>query len=354
MEIKKINVFKRIFWSWKKIVEYISPVQDNSSDQDNKLITEHINLLKEKINSQEKINASLSNEISYLKNLKFENDVLKEQNQKNESKNDTLNNQLNNLTHERDKLEKGINEKLMTLQKIEKTFFGSTGNKGIGELGERQVKSILEKSGLPKELWTENLLVGNSHVEFAVKSGDEKKWIPVDAKTLTPEIDPDNNKAIIDKNYSKKVVSAAKEMTKYLNKSNTTGYGVLVLQSDDIYMKLFETQPELFQEINRDCKINVASPSSFVQMAWSISYIIDVYENIRQDEKIYDEMISIVQNVSKFAGSLQEAHKHFNIAINSHFPSLENKFNKISKKLSKKGKIKEIKELHFSSKTQDN
>jgi len=39
--------------------------------------------------------------------------------------------------------------KLKPLEKIEKTFFGKTGNKGKGELGEMQLETILEKSGLP-------------------------------------------------------------------------------------------------------------------------------------------------------------------------------------------------------------
>ncbi|CAM9132836.1 DNA recombination protein RmuC [Mycoplasma marinum] len=235
-----------------------------------------------------------------------------------------------------------INDKLTPLNKIEKTFFGKTGNKGKGELGEMQLKTLLQKSGLDENIWQENLVVGKNNVEFAIQSGnDDGKWIPIDSKVLDAEYDEDS-KLIVDEKYKKRVLAQVKSITKYLGKSNTAEYGLLVLQSDSIYMTLYNEFPSFFKEVIEEHKVYITSPSSFVQITWSIANIIKIYERVHKDKLIYDEMISVLESITKFSNKMAETHKAFNIAMTTHYPTIQKKQEKLVRKLEKEGKIKEL------------
>ena len=371
--MKQISWLRRLFWTWEKLEkyfrDYFEDARKNTNNQiqemQKKHFDERISDLKENINDLKKNKEELVASIDEWKNrcANIEKDLVRQKtNLKNsEDKFSENENALQSLKEKFEKsetilrekrdenrrLQNEISDKLNPIAKIEKTFFDKSGSKGVGELGELQLKVLLEKSGLREDFWTENLLVNNKNVEFAMKSGKEGKYIPIDSKVITPELDEDQ-KPVIDKNYIAKIKTQAREMTKYLGKHNTESYGVLVLQSDNIYMNIYEMSPSLFRDVINDHKVYVASPSSFIQMAWSISEIVDIYERVKNDEKIYDQMISALNSVTKFANAMQATHKNFNVAMNSHFPALENKHSKLLKSLNKADKLKGIKQLELS------
>ena len=353
--MKKISWIKRVFMSWNALEEYFSANENQkiqNLEKENQKLNEFNDWVKKRV---EKLEKELEGKHIELGQARQENQQFK--NKLNVSEN-TFHNKQKEIVELKNKLEqirsnkeiqkqgqiilKEIDEKFKTISKIENTFFASTGNKGKGELGEKQVKVILEKSGLPSKFWTENLPVGSKTVEFAVRSGEENKWIPIDSKVLETKLDEDG-KAIIDETYKRRVKEKAQEIKKYLNKTNTASYGILVLQSDSIYMKLYELFPLFFQETIANYKIYIASPSSFVQFAWSISQILDIYEKVHEDEEIYDQMISALESVTKFANKLHLVHKDFNIAMDSHYRTIEKKGNDLTKKLVKSNKISEPK-----------
>ena len=355
--MKKINWFSRLFMSWDSLSEYM---REDSKDNrevielsaENKHLkeliteiksasTENISRISEKQAEIAKLLEKLSMSEAEKEASKTTNNSQREELVLRRAQIESLQEKLVERRNDLDMLKKDINEKLSPLKRIQKTFFAESGNKGKGELGEMQVKSILQKSGLEDELWTENLIVGNKQVEFAIKSGENEKWIPVDSKVLDTEVD-DNGKIIIDKNYSSRVKTQVKEITKYLGKSNTADYGLLVLQNDSIYISLFENEPLLFQEMITKHKVYVCSPSSFVQFAWSVSHILDIYEKVHNDEEIYEQMVDTLTTITKLSNSLVKVHKDFNIAMTTHYPTLQSRQNKLQKKLSKDGKIKEL------------
>ncbi len=361
--MKKINWFTRTFMSWTALTEYIRSDAPSSNDElitlqvENKnlniRLVEHQNNLLDKAKQLEEKQNDVTKLIEKLSKAENEKKVIEESSvlRKEELiKKDSLIKSLNESIIERkndlDVSMKSINEKLIPLSRIQKTFFGEAGNKGKGELGEMQVKSILEKSGLESDMWMENLLVGDKQVEFAIKSGHNDKWIPVDSKVLDTSIV--DGKIVIDKDYASRVKTQVKEITKYLSKSNTADYGLLVLQNDSIYMELFDSNPLLFQEMIRKHKVYICSPSSFVQFAWSVSHILDIYERVHNDEKIYDQMIDALTTITKLSSSLVKVHKDFNIAMNTHYPTLQSRQIKLQKKLSKDGKIKELNSIELS------
>ena len=364
--MKQISWLRRLFWTWEKLEkyfrDYFEDAQKNTNNEIQEMQKKHFD---ERISDLKNSNDELANSRDEWKKrfIDLEKDLVhQEANLKNtEDKFKANENALQSLKEkfeesktilrekrdENRRLQNEISDKLNPIAKIEKTFFDKSGSKGVGELGELQLKVLLERSGLKKEFWTENLKVNDKNVEFAMKSGKEGKWIPIDSKVITPELNEDE-KPVIDKNYIAKIKIQAKEMTKYLGKQITESYGVLVLQSDAIYMNIYEMNQSLFRDVINDHKVYVASPSSFIQMAWSISEIVDIYERVKNDEKIYNQMISALDTIAKFANAMQTTHKYFNVAMNSHFPALENKHSKLRKILNKTGKLKEIKQLEVS------
>lgn len=374
--MKKINWFSRLFISWDSLESYFTPnievyekrVQDKDIAYEN-IVKQYENRIQQKDTSYEnmiqqkdksiqekdkiigQLNSSLLeannsiNEISAEKKAKTSSLTSSLTNKEKDlndlkTKLENLNIQLIERTKQNDDIKIEIRDQLKTIDKIENTFFAKTGNKGVGELGEQQVRVILEKSGLPADMWVENLMVGKNTVEFAMQSGEKGKFIPIDSKVL--DTVKENGKAIIDESYKSRVKTQAQSIKKYLSKSNTAEYGILVLQSDSIYMELFDLFPSFFQEMVTEFKVYINSPSSFVQTAHSISHLIDIYKRVHNDEKIYEDMVNTLTSVTKFANSLSKVHSDFNTAMETHYPTIAKRQENLVKRLKKTDKIKEI------------
>ena len=350
--MKKINWFARLFMSWKALEEHFGAQTGDTRTLEvlEKNYQQMIDVLNTNISNLNSQLSKASEQVTRLEeqNLSKDRELNKERNDLSDLKLrlQEVKVQLDERTNESKNIKDEIRDQLKTINKIERTFFSTTGNKGKGELGEQQVKRILEKAGIGNDMWFENLTVGKDTVEFAISSGEEGKFIPVDSKVLDADLDEDG-KVIIDDKYKAKVKSAAKDVAKYLGKANTTDYGILVLQSDSIYMKLFEEYPTFFQEMIQENKVHINSPSSFVQTAWSISHLMNIYRRVHNDEKIYDQMVSTIESVSKFANSLMKVHKDFNVTMR-HYGTIENKSTKLLRKLNKDGKIKELPQIEFN------
>lgn len=347
----KLNLIQRLFWSSEKIKNYFLDNSHNNTEELKSLIETQklmINEQKERISEKDKIIAEIKEKLireeEIGKNASSQASELKEKINTYETKRIELEKELNIVRNEKNEISKQIDSKLKTLSKIETTFFGKTGNKGKAMLGEMHLAKLLEVSGLPSDFYVHNLQVNSNVVEFAIKSGIEGKWIPVDSKVL--DVDMDENQVIfITDKYIAKVKNAVKEISKYLSKSNTTDYGLLVLQSDEIYMKLYEYNPAFFQTMIRDHKIHVSSPSSFINYSSSISHILDIYSKVHNEEKLYKEIISLMETTRKFADNMQKSYKSFKVAMGTHYPALENKHRNIKKTIDTNNHLKEIKSL---------
>ena len=358
----KINWFARLFMGWEKLVKHIQ--SNDKNDQEIAVLKKELEMtqesLKEIKKERDQINDFLvevrKEKEEFSKQLDDKRKELELNKQKEQDINASLSVSLKEIDGLKDKIRNGqnelehykreINEKLIPLDKIEKTFFASSGNKGKGELGEMQLKTLLQKSGLDENIWTENLMVGKNTVEFAIQSGDaDGKWIPIDSKVLETEYDEETKKIIVNNAYKQKVITQVKQITKYLGKSNTADYGLLVLQNDEIYMELYDKFPSLFKEVIEEYKVYITSPSSFVQITWSIANIIKIYERVHKDEMIYEEIVGVLKSVNRFSHKISSTHKEFNIAMKDHYPAIKNKQEKLLKKLGKEGKIKELPNL---------
>lgn len=374
--MRKISWFKRLFMSWETLEMYFKKTEvesplakelesvklsNASLEAEVKASRERIVELKtffEEKNTELQVKASeIANLKQELQNVSAVKDSLVNEKLSSENKLsdkihelDALKEKLQLAKNDFEMLKTDISKKLDPLSKIERTFFAQSGNKGKGMLGELQLETLLQKSGMTSEAWVKNLSVGSTIVEFAIKADMTDKWIPVDSKVLDADLD-EEGKLIISDSYKSKVLTQAKEVAKYLSKANTTDYGLLVLQSDEIYMELFDKYPDLFDKVIKEHKIYICSPSSFIQFAWSLTNILEIYSKVHKDEKLYDEVIGVLETVNKLSLSLSKVHKDFNTAMDRHYPALQNKQNKLVKKLKKEEKIKELPNLNGNSST---
>ena len=217
-------------------------------------------------------------------------------------------------------LEIDIRKKLEPLGKIDRIFFGISANKGKGELGERQLRVILENIAVSDDnFWQENLTVGQKQVEFAIKSGqNDGKWIPVDSKVIEHEADEDNQIIIAD-DYFKKIKTQASKVSGYLDTKITTKYGILVLQNDEIYLTLWQKNPHFFRQIIDQYKVYILSPSLFVQFAFTLSRLLEVYQKSSAELKIFAQLESLIASILKYNNSIRDAYVTFKTATEKNY-----------------------------------
>ena len=350
-EIQKISWLRRLFMSWRLLFDYF---QNYVTQQ----LTEQTAVLKQKLQEREKeivrLETKLQGKEKHYEDLvswkkSFQEDLNKKENllAQKEQEIQTIQNEkeilvgknnnsqlelektqevLDSFRHQFDaqkveinNLKNNIANKLLPLEKIERTFFAT--NKGKGNLGEMQLEVQLQQFNIDHNLWQNNLQVGDKIVEFAFQSGyDNHKWIPVDSKVLDHETN--EKEIIIDASYETKIREQAKKVSQYLDKSNTTKYGILVIQNDAIYLALWQKTSFLFSEIFRQYKVYVLSPSLFIQFAFSLSEILKVQIQVSAQEKIFDRLNKLVNKIIKYGDNIRDAYLAFNEATAKNWPSI--------------------------------
>ncbi|MCL2319396.1 MAG: DNA recombination protein RmuC, partial [Treponema sp.] len=160
---------------------------------------------------------------------------------------------------------------------LKKVMSGST-SKIKGVLGEYQLAAILEQMLSPAQ-YAKNVKTkagSDKNVEFAIKipgRDDTNKvvWLPIDSKlptsgyeTLIDAYNSADKKAIDDaqKAFARTVKTFARDIhDKYIDPPNTTDFAIMFLPFEGEYAEVVR-DPELFESIQRDCKINITGPST--------------------------------------------------------------------------------------------
>jgi DNA recombination protein RmuC len=151
-----------------------------------------------------------------------------------------------------------------------------TNVKSRGVLGEYQLENLLEQLFTPDQ-YEKNVRTkpgSNAMVEFAIKMpgrNDSTVWLPIDSKFpkedfehLMNAYDQGNADQIEEcrKNFARGIKKSALEIcTKYIDPPNTTDFAILFLPFESLYAEVLRT-PGLFETIQRECKINIAGPTT--------------------------------------------------------------------------------------------
>ncbi|MGZ5136088.1 MAG: DNA recombination protein RmuC, partial [Flavitalea sp.] len=151
-----------------------------------------------------------------------------------------------------------------------------TNVKTRGVLGEYQLENLLEQLFTPEQ-YSKNVKTksgSNALVEFAIKMPGREEgtvWLPIDSKfpkedyeflmnaydNGTPELIEESRK-----NFVRGIKKCATDIcSKYIDPPNTTDFAILFLPFESLYAEVLRT-PGLFESIQRECKINIAGPTT--------------------------------------------------------------------------------------------
>ena len=324
---KKINRWKRFFWSWDKLVNYFEDFYKINEFQRQKIEEGLISDLKLKLvdhfEKQIKKLQKTDNDFLELKNkndeLKLEIKELKKKENNfiiDEQRTNELKKQIDNLTKTNNEyyswkaqINKNIIYNTQIMNKIENIFLRSP--KQIGNFGEKGIEQIFEQCGIEKKFWTKNLTIDNNIVEFAFRLNDnEEKWIPIDVKTF-PSFKPNENNEI---NFDDLIVTIeleAKKIKKYLNCENTERIGIMIIPDDGLYLEISRRYVKKIKEIFTNYGVVVASTSIFLQWCYILWFSFALSKKFHNDQKFHEDVNNLMLSIKSFINDIIDIRKIF-------------------------------------------
>ena len=337
---KKINRWKRFFWSWDKLVDYFKDFYKINEFQRQKIEEGLISDLKLKLvdhfEKQIKKLQKTDNDFLELKNkndeLKLEIKELKKKENNfiiDEQRTNELKKQIDNLTKTNNEyyswkaqINKNIIYNTQIMNKIENIFLRSP--KQIGNFGEKGIEQIFELSGYEEgKFWTRNLSIGSNSVEFAFRlNKDEEKWIPIDAKTFYSFKSSENNEINFD-DLIVAIESEAKKINKkYLNYKNTEPIGIMVIPDDGLYLEISRRYVKKIKEIFDNYGVVVTSTSIFLQWCHILWISFSLSQNLYNDQKFHEDVKYLMLSVKTFINDI--------VDIRNRFDELQRKFHYVN------------------------
>lgn len=199
-----------------------------------------------------------------------------------------------------------------------------------GVLGEYQLENILEQT-LTADQYAKNVKTkagSNALVEFAVKlPGREDKalWLPVDSKfpkedfeLLTEAYEHGSAEQIEDcrKAFVKGIKKCAADICgKYIDPPNTTDFAILFLPFESLYAEVLRT-PGLFEAIRRDCKINIAGPTTLSAFLSSLQMGFRTLAIEKRSGEVWQLLSAVKTEFGSFGGILDKTQKKLQEASN--------------------------------------
>ena len=325
---KKLNRWKRLFWSWDKLVDYFENFYKINEFQRQKIEEGLIGDLKltfvDYFEKQIKKLQKSDNDFFELKNkndeLKLEIKELKKKENNfiiDVQRTNELKKQIDDLTKTNNEyynwkaqINKNIIYNTEIMNKIENIFLRSP--KQIGNFGESVIEQIFEQCGIEKKFWTKKLTIDNNIVEFAFRlNDDEEKWIPIDVKTF-PSFKPNENNEI---NFDDLIVAieleAKKINKKYLNCKNTEPIGIMIIPDDGLYLEISRRYVKKIKEIFTNYGVVVASTSIFLQWCYILWFSFGLSKKFHNDQKFHEDVNNLMFSIKSFINDIIDIRKIF-------------------------------------------
>ncbi len=357
-KLKKISWFKRLFYSWNKLVNYFENNLKENESQRQKIEELLISDLKSKLadHLDERIKKLQKNDNDFYdlknknRNLELEIRELKDKESKfivDEQHINDLNKQIDKLVNESNEyrnwkalISKNIFRNTEVMNKINNVFFRST--KQIGNFGEKWIEQIFEQSGYEKgKFWTKNLAIGDNFVEFAFRLNENReKWIPIDVKTFSSS-EPDENSKIDFDILIKKIESEAKEKIskKYLSQPNTEQIGIMVIPDDDLFLEISRRYVKKIKEIFDKYSVVIASTSIFLQWCHILWFSFDFLDELNNKREFYDDIDklmtlikSLINDIIDIKKNFEKLRNEFNLTHDTHYTNIKKQFEKMLNK----------------------
>lgn len=204
-----------------------------------------------------------------------------------------------------------------------------TNVKTRGNLGEIQLKNILEQVLTPQQ-YVENAQVSNTNerVEFAIKlpGNDPQKnslLLPIDSKFPMEDyarlLDAYESSEYIEsakKAFENAVKKNAKDIhQKYINPPVTTDFAIMFVPTEGLYAEILRVNG-LFEMLQRDLKISVVGPSNLVAFLSSLQMGFKTLAIEKRSSEVWQLLSSIKNEFNQFGGILDKTKKKLQEATN--------------------------------------
>ena len=206
-----------------------------------------------------------------------------------------------------------------------------TNVKSRGVLGEYQLENLLEQLFTPDQ-YEKNVKTkegSNGMVEFAIKMpgrNDKTVWLPIDSKfpkedfeLLMNAYDHGSAEQIEEcrKAFVKGIKKSALEIcSKYIDPPNTTDFAILFLPFESLYAEVLRT-PGLFESIQRECKINIAGPTTLSAFLSSLQMGFRTLAIEKRSSEVWQLLGAVKTEFGLFGGILEKTQKKLLEATNT-------------------------------------
>jgi len=161
----------------------------------------------------------------------------------------------------------------------------------------------------------------NATVEFAIKMpgrNDKTVWLPIDSKF--PKEDFEHLMNAYDQGSAEQIEecrktfargikkSAAEICNKYIDPPNTTDFAILFLPFESLYAEVLRT-PGLFETIQRECKINIAGPTTLSAFLSSLQMGFRTLAIEKRSSEVWQLLGAVKTEFGLFGGILDKTQK---------------------------------------------
>jgi DNA recombination protein RmuC len=205
-----------------------------------------------------------------------------------------------------------------------------TNVKSRGVLGEYQLENLLEQLFTPDQ-YEKNVKTkegSNGMVEFAIKMpgrNEKTVWLPIDSKfpkedfeLLMNAYDHGTAEQIEEcrKAFVKGIKKSALEIcSKYIDPPNTTDFAILFLPFESLYAEVLRT-PGLFESIQRECKINIAGPTTLSAFLSSLQMGFRTLAIEKRSSEVWQILGAVKTQFGAFGTILEKTKKKLQEATN--------------------------------------
>lgn len=206
-----------------------------------------------------------------------------------------------------------------------------TNVKTRGVLGEYQLENLLEQLFTPDQ-YSKNVKTkagSNALVEFAIKMPgreDTTMWLPIDSKFPKEDFELlmnayDNGTADQIEECRRIFVRGIKKSamdicTKYIDPPNTTDFAILFLPFESLYAEVLRT-PGLFESIQKECKINIAGPTTLSAFLSSLQMGFRTLAIERRSSEVWHLLGAVKTEFGHFGIILDKTQKKLQEASNT-------------------------------------
>lgn len=317
------------------LIEQINHVNKIINDNNQRFVGE----IKEKLNDflnniKEKLNQINSDVKENLNNIRTDNNekldriqgIVDEKLQK--TLQERLNNSFNNVIEQISGVNKAIGEIKGLASDVGSLKSVLTNVKTKGIVGEVILGNLIKEILIPTQ-YEENVITkkgSNDRVEFAIKMPgndlDDFVYLPVDSKFPTEAYQrilsciengdkegTDNARKALKNN----IRTFAKDISsKYIDEPNTTSFAIMFLPIEGLYAEVINLG--LFEELQREYKINIAGPSTFAALLNALQMGFKTLVIQKKSAELFKLLGAVKTEFNQFAKVLESTQKKFNSA----------------------------------------